>query len=81
MNIRTKIEKIEKFISMMSVDLIDEHEIISNEMELQEINGKWKLICAEIEKCHKGSLLGIKLLDTNDIVLLTKIGIFICYFN
>jgi hypothetical protein len=46
-------------------------------------SSEWSLICKRIEKNNfgKGRLLGTRLIENNDIVILTTIGLFIYYFN
>jgi hypothetical protein len=44
---------------------------------------KWNLICTRVEKHYfgKGCLLRIKLINNDEIIILTTIGLFIYYFN
>ncbi|EXX65328.1 hypothetical protein RirG_134360 [Rhizophagus irregularis DAOM 197198w] len=46
-------------------------------------SSKWSLTCTKIEKHNfgKGCLLGIKLINGDEIIILTSIGLFIYYFN
>ncbi|GBB87276.1 hypothetical protein RclHR1_13700007 [Rhizophagus clarus] len=62
---------------------INDYKIVLQVFKIDDHGNKWRLICKRIEKHNfgKGRILGMKLIDNNDIVILTTVGLFVYYFN